>query len=126
MKLLIDMNLSPEWVGVFAKHEITAVHWSTVGDPRAEDTVLMDWARTNHFVVFTHDLDFGAMLALTQAVSPSVIQVRTQDVTPTHLERMVIGVLKNNESLLQEGALIVLDEGRARVRILPLMKDSQQ
>lgn len=120
MKILIDMNLSPEWVVVFAKHGITAVHWSTVGNPRAEDTVLMDWARADDFVVFTHDLDFGAMLALTQAESPSVIQVRSQDVSPAHLEKAVIDVLRTYESLLEAKALIVLDEGRSRVRILPL------
>jgi len=47
MKILIDMNLSPEWVVVFAQHGIAAVHWSTVGNARAEDSVLMDWARAN-------------------------------------------------------------------------------
>jgi predicted nuclease of predicted toxin-antitoxin system len=94
MKILIDMSLSPEWVVTFAQHGITAVHWSTVGNPRAEDSVLMDWARTNDYVVFTHDLDFGAMLALTQAESPSVIQVRTQDVSPTHIGKAVIDVMR--------------------------------
>jgi predicted nuclease of predicted toxin-antitoxin system len=98
MKILIDMNLSPDWVAVLARHGFTAVHWSTVGDPRAEDPVLMDWARANAHVVFTHDLDFGAALALTQAESPSVIQVRTHDVTPSHLETAVVEVLKNNVS----------------------------
>ena len=73
MKILIDMNLSPDWVGVFVKHEITAIHWSSVGDPRAEDSELMDWARANNHILFTHDLDFGTMLALTGAESPSVI-----------------------------------------------------
>lgn len=120
MKILIDMNLSPEWVEVLETHGWGAVHWSTVGDPRAEDTVLMDWARANDHIVFTHDLDFGAILALTQAESPSVIQVRTQDVTPTHLAAAVIEVLEKYESSLEAGALIVLDEGRSRVRILPL------
>lgn len=47
MKILIDMNLSPDWVDVFAGHDISAVHWSTVGDPRAEDSELMAWARAN-------------------------------------------------------------------------------
>ncbi|MGH9872501.1 MAG: DUF5615 family PIN-like protein [Pyrinomonadaceae bacterium] len=120
MKILVDMNLSPEWVVVLAQHGITAVHWSTVGNPRAEDSVLMDWARLNDYVVFTHDLDFGAMLALTQAESPSVIQVRTQDVSPNHLEEAVIDVIRKNESLLEAKALIVVEEGRSRVRILPL------
>ena len=120
MKILIDMNLSPDWVAVLSRHGFAAIHWSTVGDPRAEDSVLIQWARANAHILFTHDLDFGAALALTQAESPSVIQVRAQDVTPGHLESAVIEVLKNNEPQLAAGALIVLDEGRSRVRILPL------
>ncbi len=84
----------------------------------------MDWARANAYVIFTHDLDFGTALALTQAESPSVIQVRTQDVTPAHLETAVVEVLKNNEPMLEAGALIVLDEGRSRLRILPLTRRS--
>jgi predicted nuclease of predicted toxin-antitoxin system len=124
MKILVDMNLSPDWVEVFARHGLSALHWTAVGDPRAEDPVLMQWARDNGYVVFTHDLDFGTLLALTQAESPSSIQVRTQDVTPQYLEAIVIGALKNYESLLEAGALIVLDEGKSRARILPLSKKS--
>lgn len=124
MKILVDMNLSPDWVQVFARYGLDAVHWLTIGDPRAEDPILFQWARANGYVVFTHDLDFGTMLALTQAESPSVIQVRAQDVTPHHLEAMVIGALNQYGSLLEAGALIVLDEGKSRVRILPLSKKS--
>lgn len=120
MNILVDMNLSPVWVEVFVRHGINAVHWSTIGDPRAPDTLLMNWARENSHIVFTHDLDFGALLALTQTISPSVIQVRTQDVTPAHLERTVISSLRQHAASLEAGALIILDESRARVRILPL------
>ena len=42
MKIFIDMNLTSDWVGIFAKHGIRAVHWSSVGDPKAEDTELID------------------------------------------------------------------------------------
>ncbi|HEX8847283.1 MAG TPA: DUF5615 family PIN-like protein [Pyrinomonadaceae bacterium] len=118
------MNLSPDWVEVFARHGLSAVHWSTIGDPRAEDPMVMQWARENDYIVFTHDLDFGTLLALTQAESPSAIQVRTQDVSPHYLEMMVIGALKEYEPLLESGALIILDEGKSRVRILPLSKKS--
>lgn len=82
----------------------------------------MEWARANDHIVFTHDLDFGTLLALTQAESPSVIQVRTQDVSPTHLETMVTTALRQYETQLATGALIVLDETKARVRILPLAR----
>lgn len=122
MRILVDMNLSPDWVEAFTRNGFEAVHWSTIGDPRAVDPVLMEWARASGYVVFTHDLDFGTLLALTQAESPSVIQVRTQDVTPTHLANVVMASLRNFESLLEAGALIVLDEGKSRVRILPLAR----
>jgi len=84
----------------------------------------MDHARANDYVVFTHDLDFGTILALTQAASPSVVQVRTQDILPSHLAATVIAVLRTNQGSLEQGALIVVDEGRARVRILPLQRHS--
>jgi predicted nuclease of predicted toxin-antitoxin system len=73
LRILIDMNLPPGWVSVLQKHGWTAVHWSTVGDPRATDQVVMGWALDYQHVVFTHDLDFGTVLALTHAKGPSVI-----------------------------------------------------
>lgn len=79
MKILVDMSLSPEWVGVLQRERWEAAHWSSIGDPRAEDSELMRWARTDGSIVFTHDLDFGTLLALTNATNPSVIQVRTYD-----------------------------------------------
>jgi predicted nuclease of predicted toxin-antitoxin system len=120
MKLLVDMNLSPEWVAVLKEAGWEAEHWSKVGDPRAADSEIMAWATTHGQVVFTHDLDFGSLLALTQAEKPSVIQVRTQDVTPAAIGKLVVNALRQFQPELEKGALIVLDESRARARILPL------
>jgi predicted nuclease of predicted toxin-antitoxin system len=120
VKILIDMNLSPEWVQEFGRYKITAVHWSAVGRFDAPDSALIDWARKNDHVIFTHDLDFGTALALTKAEKPSVIQVRTQNVTVAHLSKMVISTLEVYGDLLEKGALLVLDEDKKRIRILPL------
>ncbi|MBX3268187.1 MAG: DUF5615 family PIN-like protein [Acidobacteria bacterium] len=120
MKILIDMNLSPDWTAALAAANIEAVHWSTVGDPRAKDIEIIEYARSNGYIVFTHDLDFGTILALTHASGPSVIQVRTQDILPSSLGSTLISVLHDNESSLDQGALIVVDKTRARIRILPL------
>jgi predicted nuclease of predicted toxin-antitoxin system len=98
----------------------TAIHWSTVGDPRASDRTIMDWALANGYVVFTHDLDFGTMLALTHAAGPSVLQIRADDVLPDHLNDVVIAALRQNDAELASGALVVVDEGKRRVRILPI------
>jgi len=122
MKLLIDMNLSPDWSEVFIKQGWQAVHWSSVGDPRATDQVIMDWARTNSYVVFTHALDFGTLLALTYARGPSVIQVRAQDIMPATLGDRVMSIVRQYESILERGVLITIDETKARVRILPIQE----
>jgi predicted nuclease of predicted toxin-antitoxin system len=47
VKILIDMNLSPDWVQVLQGHGWSAVHWSAVGDPRATDLIIKDWALSN-------------------------------------------------------------------------------
>lgn len=120
VQLLIDMNLSVEWVAELASHGWTAVHWSSVGTPDAEDTVLMAWALANGSVLFTHDLDFGAMLALTHASGPSVLQVRGQNVLPEDIGSVVIAALRQHEAALAAGALVVVDVKKTRVRVLPL------
>jgi predicted nuclease of predicted toxin-antitoxin system len=74
MKLLIDMNLSPLWVEFLAASGFESIHWSKVGDPAAPDCVIMDYAAANGLVIFTHDLDFGALLADRKSRQPSVIQ----------------------------------------------------
>jgi len=120
IQVLVDMNLSPDWVEWFKSNQWHAIHWSTVGDPKATDEVIMSWARANRYVVFTHDLDFGTLLALTNADGPSVIQIRAQDVFPEHLGRFVLAAFRQHEGLLEKGALIVVDESTSRARILPL------
>ena len=122
MRIVIDMNLTPLWVEVFAQHGFEAVHWQQVGNPRAPDHEIMQWARDNGYSVFTHDLDFGAILAATGADAPSVIQVRTQDVTPNHLETIIVAALQQYEEPLNAGALIVVDEAKLRVRVLPIRR----
>ncbi len=125
MNLLVDMNLSPDWVAVLKEAGWEAIHWSKVGNLRAADSEIMAWAKQSGYVVFTHDLDFGSLLALTQAEGPSVIQVRTQDVTPVAIGKLVADALRQFQPDLEKGALIVLDEARARARVLPLKNESQ-
>ena len=105
MKILVDMNLSPHWISALEQAGLQAVHWSSIGDPRAPDSEI---------------LDFGTILAAAQAQVPSVIQVRTHDVSPDSLCKTVLSLLQQCESELKTGALTSLDKNKKRVRILPL------
>lgn len=119
LSILIDMNLSTEWVQLLEKAGWTAIHWSSLGAVDAEDQELMAWARAHKHIVFTHDLDFGSALALTHASEPSVIQLRGQRVLPEHAGTLVLASLRQYETELGAGALIVIEESKSRVRILP-------
>ena len=120
MKLLIDMNLSPKWVYVLKEAGIEAIHWSHIGRIDAPDNEIIGYARSHGYVVFTHDLDFGSILAAMKTDIPSVFQIRTQNVTPEHLGRLVISAIHQFEKHLEEGAIVTVDEKKSRVRILPL------
>jgi len=122
MKLVVDVNLPPKWVEFLATRGIEAVHWSQVGDLRATDSTIMQWARDGGYVVLTCDLDFSALLATSGAAGPSVLQVRAQDVFPESLGAQVVRVLHEQSDALESGAIITIDELAARVRILPIRR----
>lgn len=122
MKFLIDMNLSPRWCEYLHAQGWNSVHWSHVGIGSAPDNEIMQRARHDQRVVLTHDLDYGAMLAATHATGPSVVQVRTQDVRPQVLAPMLVPVLARYEQELGTGALLVVDDYKSRIRLLPLSR----
>lgn len=120
MKFLIDMNLSPRWRAILQAEGWDSVHWSQVGAAAAPDHEVMQWALADERIVLTHDLDYGAMLAATQATGPSVVQVRTQDVRPQSLAPLLVEILRQYENELKAGGLLIVDEAKSRVRLLPL------
>jgi predicted nuclease of predicted toxin-antitoxin system len=120
MKLLIDINLSPAWVAVLEDAGYTVLHWSAVGSAKASDREILTWAKAKGYVLFTHDLDFGAILAVTNAEAPSVIQIRTEDITPDHAKDLLLNAIERFNKELLQGALISVDETKSRVRLFPL------
>ena len=69
----------------------------------------MAWARENGYIVFTNDLDYGALLFATAAASPSAIHIRTEDVRPPSAEHAVLFALQAAEEDLSAGALVTID-----------------
>lgn len=120
LRVVIDVNLSPEWVSVLRNAGFDAVHWVDVGSPSALDREIMDWAVAKGYAIFSHDLDFSTMLALTQAEGPSLIQIRGPHVLPEQMADALVSSLHRFRSDLEAGALLLIEPGRSRVRILPL------
>jgi predicted nuclease of predicted toxin-antitoxin system len=120
VKLLVDMNLSPSWVDRLARHGFEAVHWSTIGTATAPDSEILTWANEHGFVVITNDLDFSAILAASTGASPSVVQIRTQDLLSDAVVTIVAQAIDAHRESIEGGALLSIDEAGTRVRVLPL------
>lgn len=120
LRLVIDVNLSPDWVPVLADAGFEVVHWSQIGDRRAPDREIMDWAIANDHIILSHDLDFSTMLALTHAGKPSLVQLRGSKVLPEQVADLVIQSLQRFQMDLETGALLLIEPSRCRIRILPL------
>ncbi|MCI0703564.1 MAG: DUF5615 family PIN-like protein [Planctomycetia bacterium] len=118
--ILVDMNLSPDWIPVLTAAGHNAVHWSAVGDIHALDPELMEWARNNNHLLLTHDLDFGTLLAQTHASKPSVVIIRADDPSAATVGNQVLDAICQHATDLAAGALVIVDTRRSRVRILPI------
>ncbi len=122
MKLLIDMNLSPRWVDFLAGKNIDAIHWSSIGKPNATDQEILEHAASNGYIVVTHDLDFGFLLARSFNTTPSVIQSRTADLRPEAIGDVLLTTLEQFRDELESGCLLTIQEDRTRVRLLPFKR----
>jgi len=120
MKILLDMNISPKWVNVLTGKGIPAIHWSSIGLPNASDMEIMNFARENDFIVLTYDLDFGAILFVINGQKPSVVQLRINDIYPEIDSDYLISALNSVKTELEQGALLIIDTKKTRIRILPL------
>ena len=60
------------------------------GPPAMKRCTGRRWAIANGYAVFTHDLDFVTMLALSGADGPSVLQVRCLNVLPEAIGTLVL------------------------------------
>jgi predicted nuclease of predicted toxin-antitoxin system len=71
----------------------------------------------------TNDLDFGAILAVTHGQKPSVVQLRSDNLSHDSVGEQVLVALRQLANELEIGALVTIEPERTRLRILPLQTD---
>jgi predicted nuclease of predicted toxin-antitoxin system len=123
MKIVIDMNLSPNWAGFLQGAGIEAAHWSDIGAADALDFTIMEHASLNGSVILTHDLDFGAILAATGGKAPSVVQIRAGDLSISVIGDQIVAALRQAQAALKAGALVTVDSKRFRLTLLPIDRE---
>jgi predicted nuclease of predicted toxin-antitoxin system len=119
MNIVLDMNMSRELVDVIRAGGHTCQHWSEIGHPSTPDVDIAAWAQEHSAVVVTCDLDFGDILAMSGAEGPSVVLIRERNVQPHRIGQPLLDLLDAHSFDLNEGALVVMEGFRSRLRILP-------
>lgn len=114
------MNLSKNWAEALNQAGHEATHWSDVGEPNAADKAVMAYALKHGFVVFTQDLDFSDLLAVSGDDGPSVLQLRDDNRVSERTLALVLRALVEFEAELSAGALVTLHSRGGRARVLPL------
>jgi len=121
MRLLLDANLSPRVAESLRTAGFDAAHVADLGLVTATDDGIFDRAAADGFVVVTADSDFGALLAMRRATSPSVVHLRhvAELVAEVHTKLLVANLPHIAEDL-DRGAIVSLSPTRLAVRDLPL------
>jgi len=117
------MNLSSKLAERLRNAGYDCRHWKEVGDKKAPDTELFDWAKRNGAVVITRDIGFGDILAATNSNAPSVLLDRSDDSYSAMVFPIILRALQQVEEQLQQGAMVVVKENRLRIRMLPLKSE---
>jgi predicted nuclease of predicted toxin-antitoxin system len=122
VKFLVDENLSPLIATGLRDAGHEAMHVRDVDLRAARDTAVIEFARENGYIVVSADTDFGTLLAATGSSTPSVVLIRrTVDRRASRLLGLLLENLDQVEQVLDEGAVVVLEDARVRVRRLPLL-----
>ena len=82
MRLLVDECLAARVAELLVNHGHDAIHVADLGLLGQPDTAIMAAARTTGRVVVSADTDFGELLHITRAASPSVILLRRRNHDP--------------------------------------------
>jgi predicted nuclease of predicted toxin-antitoxin system len=114
------MNIPLEYSRLLKEKGVEIILWYEVGSPMAPDEDLIRYASNNDCVILTYDLDFSAVLSITRALKPSIIQLRISYTNADRAIDMIVAAMQRYSNELAQGAILSINPKKARVRLLPI------
>lgn len=122
MKLLLDSNLSHRVAQLLRDAGVDAAHVRDSDLQHATDSVILEFARQHSLVLVSEDTDFGELLARQRTLAPSFVLLRTYEpMSPDEQAAVLMANLPRLRDDLDQGAIVVIERSRLRVRRLPVL-----
>ncbi len=93
-----------------------AVHLREKNLHRLPNGEIFEKAHAERRIILTFDLDFGEILALSGGKQVSVILFRLHNTRTLHVIERLEKVLNDASAALEDGAIVVVEESRHRIR----------
>jgi predicted nuclease of predicted toxin-antitoxin system len=120
VRFLADTGVDVRLVEWLRRRGHDAVHLRDEGLQRAPDEAVFAKALAEDRIVLTFDLDFGDLAVLLREPTARVILFRLRDTRTTHIIERLETVLAGSSDALARGAVVIVEEGRQRIRYLPI------
>lgn len=124
MKFLADMGISPKSIAFLRELGFEAFHLNDFGLGKLPDSEILSKAKQESFIVLTHDLDFGDLLAASGDKLPSVIIFRLRNMKAININSYLRTILYLYRENLERGSIISVSERSIRIRESPISFNS--
>jgi len=119
MRFLADMGVATRIVQWLKDKGHDAVHLREENLHRLPNGLIFEKAYSEKRILLTFDLDFGEIVALSGEKQVTVILFRLHNTRTPHVIERIEKVLRDSAQALEEGAIVVVEETRHRIRRLP-------
>ncbi len=120
LRFLVDACVDVRLARWLREQGFDATHLRDEGLQRLSDEEIFAKAIAEGRVVVTHDLDFGEIGALTHGKIASVIVFRLHNPRLPQLIERLSSVLSDSTEALGQGAVVIVEDARHRIRPLPI------
>lgn len=120
MRFLADMGVSQHVVAWLRSQGHDAIHLRDEGLQRLPNGEIFRKASREKRAVLTFDLDFGEIAAASGGIIVSVVVFRLRNTRSDFVIQRVADVLDQSSAELSQGAIVVVEDARHRVRKLPI------
>ncbi len=120
MRFIVDANLSVSVAAWLRAQGHVAFHIFERGVLTAADEEIFGLAAKEGYAIVTCDLDFARLSALSTGPIVSVVLLRIVNPSPARVVAKLATVLGPGAEILQQGAIITVEDAGFRVRRLPI------